>query len=221
MEYLDNNFLKKGIYGIEDCNINKIVYIGSTKANFATRTGRHIQDYQKNRHCNKKLVELFKSKKFRFVILESGENYTSKKLLDRERYYSEKYNVYEEGFCINIGGGKLKDEEPTQWVKLFEYTDDVINARKYIKKYWLNKRIDKKQRKFIGNTLKDKYNIKFTRFKIVIRQLGFEILTYKDQVHWYIKDFLSDEKEERNIFQKYQGHWLYTPDKLNDKNKIE
>ncbi|WP_297422156.1 hypothetical protein [Clostridium sp.] len=144
--------------------------------------------------------------------MEINDKYSNQKILDRERYYSEKYNVYEEGFCIHIGGGRFKEEKSTQGVRLLEDTDNVIKAKAYIERYWVDKRINKKQREVIGNVIRDKYNIKFTRFKIVIRQLGFKVLSYKDHQHWYIKGSI-EEGESEYIFQKHQRRWLYTPNK--------
>lgn len=66
MFYVDDIFLKMGVYGIEDVTKNKIVYVGSTKNTFAERIGRHINDWKKGKHCNKELVNLFENNNYKY-----------------------------------------------------------------------------------------------------------------------------------------------------------
>jgi len=180
----DKEMFKYGVYGVMDLDINHIVYVGSTNVSFVARWGYHSRDVLTNRHHNKQLTELLKNGNFEFIILESGE-FTSKELLDRERYYTDKFGVAENGYCLHVGGGKLK--EAFQHNTNFAETKEVINARKYIMDNWYDKKIYKEDKISIEQYL-DVLGIDIVRkqFMGLLKRLGFTIQRYADKKSWQI-----------------------------------
>lgn len=176
---------QKGIYGVKDLIINKIIYIGSTNISFMYRWGQHANNLQYKNHCNKQLTELFNSGNFEFTIIEAGE-FTNKELLEKEKYYTEKYDVFENGYCAHVGGGALKPA----YIKPnnnFEESDRVNNIRKYIEQNWFNKKIYKEDKTTMESYFKTLgINMTATKFMILIRKTGFIIQRFADKKSWQI-----------------------------------
>lgn len=87
-----------GIYKIENL-VNGKVYIGSSK-NVRQRILSHDTSFRcKKVHCNYKFCEdISKGHKFKAEVLEKCRNMAFYELRDREAYYVEKYNSFEEGY---------------------------------------------------------------------------------------------------------------------------
>jgi len=180
---------EKGIYGVKDTNIDKIVYVGSTNTSFVSRWGYHSRDMRTNRHCNKQLTDLINSGNFEFVIIEAGE-FDNKELLDKEKYYTDFYDVYENGYCIHVGGGKLQPpDEPYVSERVYKYDNTTNDIRLYIESNWFNKKIYKEDKTTIEEYLISK-GIKITQFIAVIKHLGYVIQRYSDKKSWLISEKL-------------------------------
>lgn len=85
-----------GIYMIRN-NVNGKVYIGSAK-NIHSRIKKHDQSMRKE-ICNEKFLEdIEKGHTFTCEILEKCDNIMFVELIIREKYYSEKYNSFKDGY---------------------------------------------------------------------------------------------------------------------------
>jgi len=177
---------EKGIYGIVNTKTDKIVYVGSTNVSFASRWGEHSRRVVYGTHSNEKLVELFESENFEFIILEAG-NFTNRVLLKEEKYYTDLYNVCENGYCSYIGGGAL--QPIANYNKQYNYDKTSKSIRKYIELNFFQQKIYKEDKATIEQYLTDN-GIKITKFMSVIKNLGFVIQRYSDKKSWLISDKL-------------------------------
>ena len=85
-----------GIYMIRN-NVNGKVYIGSAK-NVHNRIKSHDQSMRKGT-CNSKFLEdVKKGHTFACNILEKFDNIMFVELMKREKYYSDKYNSFKNGY---------------------------------------------------------------------------------------------------------------------------
>jgi len=185
IEFISNNVFDSGIYGIKDTATNKIVYVGSTKVNFAARWGGHLRDYEKNTHSNNGLSKLFRDNNYQFCILEICNTNDNDYLLQREKYWSDKYKTIENGVGIHCGGGMIQESRAK--FKEFEKTKEIIECRNYICKNYIDKKIDQEQRDEIIKELSGK--VRFSdKFMITIKKLGFNINRYADKKHWIISE---------------------------------
>lgn len=178
---------QKGIYGVVNLATNHMVYIGSTQISFVSRWGQHSSDLKYNRHCNKELSNLFRSGNFEFVIIEAGE-FTNKELLLKEKYYTEKYNVSENGYCVHVGGGKLQ----TPFMSAnnnFEEDSNIKLIRLYIEENWFNKKLYSEDKTTIENQF-NKVGIDIGRMKFMalLRRTGFVIQRFSDKKSWLISE---------------------------------
>lgn len=181
------NMLDKGVYGIKDLKSNAIKYVGSTSTSFAERWANHLRDYRKNEHCNYNLTQLFKQGSFEFIILEPCNEFTNEEILSREKYYTELYNTFKNGYNIYTGGGSIIKNNSN--IVYYKDTEDIIKAREYIKENWINIKIGRKEKDKIINKLKNEFNMfkGNDKFTITIRKLGFNVDRYSDKCHWMIK----------------------------------
>jgi len=173
-----NELFKKGVYGIMDTSINKMVYIGSTNASFVTRWGYHSNDIRFKTHCNKALVELFKGGNFEFVILEAGE-FTSRQLLEKEKYFTGIYKVVEEGYCIHVGGGSLMNA-PRLYNADYGVDDNIKIVRDYICEKWLDKKMYQENKEEVAEYLRS-HGIESGKFMVTLRKLGFIVQRFSDK----------------------------------------
>ena len=181
-----NEMFKKGVYGIIDTTTGKVVYVGSTNTSFVSRWGYHSSAIRDNKHSNKQLVVLIDSGNFEFVIIQAGE-FTSKELLESEKYYTDLYDTYNNGYCVHIGGGRLKPIFDN--VKTYEYDKTSKTIRKYIEANWFQKKIYKEDKDIIEKYL-IKNGIQITKFMAVIKNLGYAIQRYADKRSWLISEKL-------------------------------
>jgi len=185
IELISNNVFDSGIYGIKDTATKEIVYVGSTKNNFATRWGRHLMDCEKNIHCNDGLSKLFKDNNYQFCILEICNSNDNEYLLQREKYWSDKYKTIENGLGIYCGGGMIQESKAK--FKEFEETEEIIECKEYIRGNYIDKKINQEQRDEMIKELSDK--LKFSdKFMITVKKLGFNINRYADKKHWIIRE---------------------------------
>lgn len=95
-----------GIYKIINLVNNKI-YIGSA-VNFNKRKNNHKSKLLMNKHHSKKLQNAWNKygfENFEFEIIEECEK---EKLIEREQYYIDLYNSFNEGYnCCPIAGSSL------------------------------------------------------------------------------------------------------------------
>jgi len=95
-----------GIYKIENLITNK-VYIGSS-VNIDDRWSRHRGDLVKGKSCSPKLQNSYNKhgfENFEFSILEECD---IDNLIEREQYYIDMYNSYNEGYnCCPLAGNSL------------------------------------------------------------------------------------------------------------------
>ena len=108
-----------GIYKITNL-INSKVYIGSS-VNIDDRWSRHRADLVKGKSCSPKLQNSYNKhgvENFEFVILEKCD---IDNLIEREQYYIDMYNSYNEGYnCCPIAGntlGFIPSEETREKIK--------------------------------------------------------------------------------------------------------
>jgi len=177
---------KKGIYGVIDTRIDKVVYVGSTTVSFIIRWGFHAQSVKYGKHCNKQLNDLIISGNFEFIIIESGE-FTEKELLESERYYTDLYDTYNNGYCVHVGGGRLKPVY--DGAKTYNYDNISKRIRKYIETNWFQKKIYKEDKIVIEKYL-IKNGITITKFMFAIKDLGYTIQRYADKKSWLISEKL-------------------------------
>ena len=178
---LMNELINSGIYAITEGT--EVVYVGSTKNSFAHRWGCHVNDAQQNKHCNPELSKLICSGEFDFLILEST-NAVGDELFEKERYY---INLYKPKHCINVGGGKVKDDDYSTNVKLYIPHDNIIAMREYILDNWYNVKITPLDKETITLML-IQCGIQYNKFKYAIRQLGFTIHAFADKKSYIITD---------------------------------
>lgn len=105
--------MKSGIYKIIN-KINKKVYVGSTK-NFGYRFTKHKTMLRKNNHSNKHLQSAwnkYKECNFRFIKLEET---SEEKLIEREQYWMDKFNVVKEGYNMSEKAGRVVIKGIKHW----------------------------------------------------------------------------------------------------------
>ena len=142
--------MNKGVYKIK-CS-NEHYYIGSTynKKGFQYRFYRHLEDLEKNKHCNKALQSIYnkygkESLTFEIVYI-MPDHLTLEQLHNIEQtYINESKN---DPLCINmskkVGGGNHEGLS-----KYHIYKTDIISMRGLNKSY-----------KFIAKALNEKYNLR-------------------------------------------------------------
>jgi len=177
----------KGIYGIIATELNRIVYVGSTTVSFLVRWGDHASRTRYGTHCNKQLVSLLESGKFEFVVLEAGE-FTSREMLDKEKYYTDFYDVYDNGYCDHVGGGRLQPSF-NNTNKVYEHDIRSETIRTYIEDNWFDKKIYAEDKAVIEKYITDT-GINITKFMAIIKHLGFVIQRYSDKKSWLISEKL-------------------------------
>ena len=177
----------KGVYGVINTTTNKITYVGSTNASFATRWGFHSNKVRFGTHCNKQLTGLFESGNFEFIILDAG-NYTNREILDKEKYYTDYYDVYDNGYCDHVGGGRLQPSY-NNTNKIYDHDTRSETIRLYIEENWFNVKIYQEDKATIEKYITDT-GIKITKFMAIIKHLGFVIQRYSDKKSWLISDKL-------------------------------
>lgn len=95
-----------GIYKILNL-INSKVYVGSS-VNIEDRWSRHRGDLIKGKSCSPKLQNSYNKhgvENFEFIILEECD---IDKLIEREQYYIDLYNSYNEGYnCCPTAGNTI------------------------------------------------------------------------------------------------------------------
>ena len=175
----------RGIYGIRNLNTMDIVYIGSTNISFISRWSYHAENTFYKTHYNERLFKLLESGKFEFIVIESGE-FNSKELLEKERYYTEKYNVVKNGYCIYVGGGSIKEASSFKST-VYEVDENIKALRKYIYKMWYNKKMYKEDKEELGIYLKE-HGIESSKFMVTLRKLGFIVQRYADKKSCIITD---------------------------------
>ena len=95
------NLKLKGIYSITNINDNKI-YIGSTFKSFIGRFKQHCNKLNQNKHPSLYLQNAWNKYGENSFIFRIVEVINEKDLLlDREKFYIEKYNSFENGYNLN------------------------------------------------------------------------------------------------------------------------
>ena len=99
----------KGVYKITNKRTGEI-YVGQSY-NVHAREGKHYKELTQGTHHNKGLQEDFDAgDKFIFEVLEKMPNATREELEEREIYYIEKFNSYNEGYNRTRGGKHDEDK---------------------------------------------------------------------------------------------------------------
>lgn len=107
------------VYYIRNKIENKY-YIGITN-NFRTRVKKHVYNLNKNKHHSKKLQESFNKygiDNFEFGILLKTDC-TRDEILEKEKEYIRKYDSYNNGYNMNLGG---KENNGFQ----SKFTEDIV-----------------------------------------------------------------------------------------------
>lgn len=92
---------QKGIYRIYNTTTNKS-YIGSTWKSFKSRWKQHLSKLDNNKHHSHEMQNAFNKYGTDSFVCEILEIVTDRcKLLDREAYYIEKYDSYNNGYNEN------------------------------------------------------------------------------------------------------------------------
>ncbi len=95
------NYIISGIYIICN-NVNQKVYVGSSQ-NIKTRISKHFNELRKNIHKNRHLQgawNKYGKENFELKIIENIQE--KDKLIEREQFYINKYNAFNENFGYNI-----------------------------------------------------------------------------------------------------------------------
>ncbi|MCX5847258.1 MAG: GIY-YIG nuclease family protein [Deltaproteobacteria bacterium] len=109
--------MSQGIYMIKN-RANGKMYIGSSK-NIEKRWKNHINLLQKGEHHNRELQIDWKKddgSTLDFIILEHVYNESDKRLMERERYFVDKYDAWEKGYNY-AGILNASSYDPPEYVK--------------------------------------------------------------------------------------------------------
>lgn len=94
-----------GIYAIKN-KINNKFYIGIS-IDIKRRWLTHVRDFNKQQHYNEYLQNAwhkYGGENFEFIILEQLENIDNHLLNEKEKFWIENYNSYNDGYNLTIGG---------------------------------------------------------------------------------------------------------------------
>lgn len=123
-----------GIYKIEQIS-NKKVYIGSSN-NIKRRCHRHMTDLRCNRHDNKYLQNAFNKYGKNDFKIEMLEKCPNDMLQEREQYYIDKFESYNECNGFNLlknaysSKGKIVSQETKEKLKKFSNSEKEIYSRR-------------------------------------------------------------------------------------------
>lgn len=121
---------RMGIYMIEN-TVNNKVYIGSS-VDTNNRINNHKNDLNKNKHHNKYLQRAWKkygADNFTFTVIEKVND--RDKLIEREQYWMDYYNVSENGYNINPTAGsqlgrKLSEDSKNKIYESFPRKKPIV-----------------------------------------------------------------------------------------------
>lgn len=99
---------EKGIYGIVDKELSKIVYVGTTGKSFLIRWSSHLRSYQKETHNNPHLCKIFDKNNFYFMVLQVIDtDLTREDYDDIEREWIFRLNTH-----VKFGGCNQSVKKP-------------------------------------------------------------------------------------------------------------
>jgi hypothetical protein len=108
--------------------------------------------------------------------------------LKKEKYYTEKYGVLEDGYCVHVGGGKLQNAFMSA-NNNFEEDSNIKLIRLYIEENWFNKKLYSEDKITIENQFnKVGIDIGQMKFMALLRRTGFVIQRFADKKSWLISE---------------------------------
>lgn len=94
------------IYCISN-SINNKKYIGQTHYSIEKRWQEHRYDSHKNRYVNRPLYNAIQKYGIKYFFIEQIEEVPNEKLNERERYWIEYYDSYNNGYNATKGGSPI------------------------------------------------------------------------------------------------------------------
>lgn len=116
---------KDGVIYLITNKINGKKYVGQTIQNPKRRFRRHKYNYDNTAIGN--AFDKYGEENFELEILEECE---SDNLNDREKYWINYYNAYEEGYNLSIGGKVLREKQNPATITNIEIAKKIIKLRK-------------------------------------------------------------------------------------------